>query len=163
RALGNTLRTDAKLSSEEAGLEAVKAFLREAGADTSVLVLTDGSGLSRRDLITAETTVKLLTFMDRHRYAKVFREALPVAGVDGSLRNRMKGTLAANNVRAKTGTLPTIATLSGYVTSAAGERLVFSILINNYPDTSGSRRSYIDEIAVLLASFNGKSGEQNLK
>ncbi|HEY0544330.1 MAG TPA: D-alanyl-D-alanine carboxypeptidase/D-alanyl-D-alanine-endopeptidase [Pyrinomonadaceae bacterium] len=163
RSLGNTVRTDAKLTSEEAGVEAVKAFLREAGAETSLLVLTDGSGLSRRDLVTAETTLKLLAYMDRHRYAKAFRDALPIAGVDGSLRNRMKGTLAANNVRAKTGTLPTIATLSGYVTSAAGERLVFSILINNYPDTTGSRRSYIDEIAVLLASFNGKPGEQSLK
>ncbi|MBV9960030.1 MAG: D-alanyl-D-alanine carboxypeptidase/D-alanyl-D-alanine-endopeptidase [Acidobacteria bacterium] len=163
RTLGNNVRTDAKLTSEEAGLEAVRAFLREAGADTGLLVLTDGSGLSRRDLVTAETTLKLLAQMDRHRYAKVFRDALPIAGVDGSLRNRMKNSLAANNVRAKTGTLPTVATLSGYVTSAAGERLVFSILINNYPDTSASRRSFIDDIAVLLASFNGKSAEQSMK
>lgn len=157
RTLGNTARSDPKLTSEEAGLEAIKAFLREAGVDTSLLVLTDGSGLSRRDLVTADTTLKLLAHMDRHRYSKAFRDALPIAGVDGSLRNRMKATAAANNVRAKTGTLPTIATLCGYVTSAAGERLVFSILINNYPDSTGSRRSYLDEIAILLASFNGKS------
>jgi D-alanyl-D-alanine carboxypeptidase/D-alanyl-D-alanine-endopeptidase (penicillin-binding protein 4) len=157
RALGNATRVDAKLNSEEAGLEAVKTFLRGAGIDTSLLILTDGSGLSRRDLITADATLKLLTHMDRHRYAKAFREALPLAGLEGTLKNRMKGTVAANNVRAKTGTLPTIGTLSGYVTSAAGERLVFSILINNYPEVSIARRSYIDEIAVLLASFNGKS------
>ncbi len=157
RALGNATRIDPKLSSEEAGIEAVKAFLREAGAETTLLVLTDGSGLSRRDLVTADALMKLLVYMDKHRYAKAFRDALPLAGSDGTLRNRMKGTVAAGNVRAKTGALPTIAALSGYVTSASGERLAFSILINNYPDSSGSRRSYIDDIAVLLASFNGKS------
>lgn len=157
RTLGNTTRTDAKLTSEEAGIEAVKAFLREAGIDTSLLILTDGSGLSRRDLVTANSTSQLLAYMDKHRYAKAFREALPTAGVDGTLRTRMKGTIAVNNVRAKTGTLPTISALAGYVTSAAGERLAFSILLNNYPENSGSRRSYLDDIAVLLASFTGKS------
>jgi len=163
RALGNATRKDAKLSSEEAGLEAVKALLREAGADTGLLILTDGSGLSRRDLVTADASLKLLAYMERHRYAKVFRDTFPLAGSEGTLRNRMKGTVAAGNVRAKTGSLPTIAALAGYVTSAAGERLAFSILINNYSESSTARRSYIDEIAVLLASFNGKSGEQSLK
>ncbi len=157
RALGSAARTDAKMTSEEAGLETVKAFLREAGVDTGSMVLTDGSGLSRRDLITAQATLQLLTFMDKHRYAKAFRDALPLAGSEGTLKNRMKGTVAAGNVRAKTGTLPTIAGLSGYVTSAAGERLAFTILINNYTESSNLRRSYLDEIAVLLASFNGKS------
>jgi D-alanyl-D-alanine carboxypeptidase, serine-type, PBP4 family len=163
RALGNATRKDAKLSSEEAGLETVKALLREAGADTGLLILTDGSGLSRRDLVTADAALKLLTYMERHRYAKVYRDSFPLAGSEGTLRNRMKGTVAAGNVRAKTGSLPTIAALAGYVTSASGERLAFSILINNYSESSTARRSYIDEIAVLLASFNGKSGEQSLK
>lgn len=157
RALGRAAGTDPKLSSEEAGIEVVKAFMREAGQDPNGLVLTDGSGLSRRDLVTANSTLQLLVYMNKHRYAKAFRDALPIAGVDGSLRTRMKDTAAAGNVRAKTGTLPTIASLSGYVTSAAGEHLVFSIIVNNYPDSSGSRRSYIDEIAVLLAGFNGKT------
>lgn len=159
RALGNSTRKDMKLSSEEAGLEAVKALLRETGADTGLLVLTDGSGLSRRDLVTADASLKLLAHMERHRYAKAFRDSFPLAGSEGTLRNRMKGTAAAGNVRAKTGSLPTIAALAGYVTSAAGERLAFSILINNYSESTTARRSYIDEIAVLLASFNGKSGE----
>lgn len=157
RALGTAVRTDPKQTSEQAGIESVKTFLREAGGDTNLLVITDGSGESRRDLVTADSTNRLLIYMDRHRFAKPFREALPVAGVDGTLKNRMKGTNAENNVRAKTGTLPTIAALSGYVTSAAGERLVFSILINNYTEESTARRSYIDDIAVLLASFTGKS------
>jgi D-alanyl-D-alanine carboxypeptidase/D-alanyl-D-alanine-endopeptidase (penicillin-binding protein 4) len=95
--------------------------------------------------------------MSRHRYATVFREALPIAGVDGTLRNRMKGTVAENNLRAKTGSLSSAATLSGYVTTAAGENLVFSIMVNNYPVDLEVRAICIDPIAVLLASFAGKS------
>lgn len=155
RALGNATSTDPKQTSEEAGIETVKTFLREAGVDARDAILTDGSGLSRRDLVTANATVQLLTYMSRHRYAAAFREALPVAGVDGTLKNRMKGTPAAGNVRAKTGTLSTVATLSGYVTSAAGERLVFSIMLNNYPEGSIMSRNHVDNIATLLASFKG--------
>jgi D-alanyl-D-alanine carboxypeptidase/D-alanyl-D-alanine-endopeptidase (penicillin-binding protein 4) len=152
-----TSATTAQETSEDAGLAVVKSFLREAGIDSSGLVLTDGSGLSRNDLVTANSTLQLLTYMSRHRYAEVFREALPVAGIDGTLRNRMKGTTAMSNVRAKTGSLSTVATLSGYVTTAAGERLVFSIMSNSYTGEPDVRRTFIDPIAVLLASFNGRS------
>ena len=147
-----TIRT-----SEEAGIEVVKTFLREAGVNIGPLALTDGSGLSRNDMITAESSVQLLTYMSRHRYANAFREALPIAGVDGTLRNRMKGTVAENNLRAKTGSLSSAATLSGYVTTAAGENLVFSIMVNNYPVDMEVRSICIDPIAVLLASFAGRS------
>jgi D-alanyl-D-alanine carboxypeptidase/D-alanyl-D-alanine-endopeptidase (penicillin-binding protein 4) len=95
--------------------------------------------------------------MRRHRYANAFREALPIAGVDGTLRNRLKGTAAENNLRAKTGTLSTATSLSGFVTSAAGEELVFSIIVNNYPEDTDPVSVCIDPIAVLLASFAGKS------
>jgi D-alanyl-D-alanine carboxypeptidase/D-alanyl-D-alanine-endopeptidase (penicillin-binding protein 4) len=155
RALGKATTTDSKLSSEEAGIETVRAFLKEAGIDAGEAVFTDGSGLSRRDLVTANATVRLLTYMSRHRYANVFREALPLAGVEGTLENRMKGTPAGGNLRAKTGTLSAVTSLSGYVTSAAGERLVFSIMLNNYPESPLMHRNHIDNIAVLLASFKG--------
>jgi serine-type D-Ala-D-Ala carboxypeptidase/endopeptidase (penicillin-binding protein 4) len=150
---------NSRLPSDQAGLEVVKAFLRQAGIDADSVVLTDGSGLSRRDMVTAAATLQLLTYMSRHRYANVFRDALPVAGVDGTLKNRMKKTPAAGNVHAKTGTLSSVASLSGYATSAAGERLVFSIMVNNYPEAEASeiRRSPLDAIAVLLASFAGRS------
>jgi serine-type D-Ala-D-Ala carboxypeptidase/endopeptidase (penicillin-binding protein 4) len=155
RALGKASPVNAKLSSEEAGIEAVKAFLKEAGIGATDAIFTDGSGLSRRDLVTANSTVQLLTFMSRHRYGAAFREALPIAGVDGTLKGRMKGTPAAGNVRAKTGTLSSVATLSGYVTSAAGERLVFAIMLNNYPEGSLMSRNHLDNIAVLLAGYKG--------
>jgi D-alanyl-D-alanine carboxypeptidase/D-alanyl-D-alanine-endopeptidase (penicillin-binding protein 4) len=143
-------------TSESLGLEAVKSFLKTAGIRPEALVLDDGSGLSRGDMITAEATVQLLTFMSKHRHAQVFRDALPIAGVDGTLRNRLRGTAAANNLRAKSGSLSSAASLGGYVTTAAGEKLAFAIIVNNYPRDFDPRSYCIDPIAVLLASFNGK-------
>jgi D-alanyl-D-alanine carboxypeptidase/D-alanyl-D-alanine-endopeptidase (penicillin-binding protein 4) len=144
-------------TSESDGIEVVKSFLAQAGLDPTTLNLGDASGLSRNDLVTADATVALLTYMRRHRYAQAFRDALPIAGVDGTLRNRMKGTAAQNNLRAKTGTLSSVSSLSGYVTTAAGEQLVFSIMVNNYPDERVNPVSLcIDPIAVLLASFAAK-------
>jgi D-alanyl-D-alanine carboxypeptidase/D-alanyl-D-alanine-endopeptidase (penicillin-binding protein 4) len=149
--------SDTTRTSEDAGLEIVKTFLKEAGVNTTGLALTDGSGLSRNDMITAEASVQLLTYMARHRYAGIFREALPIAGVDGTLRNRMKGTPAENNVRAKTGSLSAAASLAGYLKTAGGESLVFSIMVNNYPVDTDARSLCIDPITVLLASFSGRS------
>jgi D-alanyl-D-alanine carboxypeptidase/D-alanyl-D-alanine-endopeptidase (penicillin-binding protein 4) len=164
RTLGKTIapgpiiaNASAPVTSEDAGLLVVRKFLTEAGVNPNELVLTDGSGLSRNDMVTANATLQLLTYMSRHRYGAIFRDALPVAGVDGTLRNRFKGTLAENNIHAKTGSLSSAASLSGYVTSAAGERLAFSIMVNNYPESVDARRDCIDPIAVLLASLAGRS------
>jgi len=144
-------------TSEDLGLEAVKGFLKAVGIRPESLVLSDGSGLSRNDMITAEASVELLSFMNRHRYASVFRDALPIAGVDGTLKNRLKNTAAQNNLRAKTGSLSSAASLAGYVTTVAGERLAFSIMVNNYPSDVEPRTVCIDPIALLLASFDGRS------
>jgi len=157
RTLGKVAGANPGQTNEDAGLEVVKNFLRQAGAGENDLVLSDGSGLSRNDMISANSTVQLLTFMTKHRYFPTFRDALPIAGVDGTLRNRMKGTAAEGNLRAKTGTLSSVASLSGYVTTATGEHLAFSMMLNNYPDANAVRRESIDAIAILLASFAGKS------
>ncbi|HVF58137.1 MAG TPA: D-alanyl-D-alanine carboxypeptidase/D-alanyl-D-alanine-endopeptidase [Pyrinomonadaceae bacterium] len=158
RALGKAAAAgDAQKTSEEAGIKAVRDFARGAGIDDSKLVILDGSGLSRGNLVTAATTLQLLVYMNRHRYGAAFREALPIAGVDGTLRNRMKGSAAMNNVRAKTGTLSSATSLSGYVFAASGERLVFSLMINNPPRDTDPRTGFTDAIALLLASFAGRS------
>jgi D-alanyl-D-alanine carboxypeptidase/D-alanyl-D-alanine-endopeptidase (penicillin-binding protein 4) len=166
----NDGRTD-----EEAGVALMQEFLSRIGVRKGDVLLEEGSGLSRRDVITPEATVALLSYMSRSRWAEVYRNALPVAGVDGTLQNRMKGTAAAGNVRAKTGTLRYVYTLAGYVTTAAGERLAFSIMLNNYynaersatpRDPSGSQapratpplpRDDLDAIAIMLAGFTGRS------
>ena len=150
-------------------------FLAGVGVRKGDVLLEEGSGLSRRDVITPDATVTLLSHMSRSRFAEIYKSALPVAGVDGTLQNRMKGTPAAGNVRAKTGSLRYVYTLSGYVTTAAGERLAFSIMLNNYynPERSAALREPnstqvtrtappaprddIDAIAIMLAGFTGST------
>lgn len=158
RALGEQVgdKTDAKKSSEQRGLEVVQNFLLEAGIASGSVVQYDGCGLSRHDLITPASAVQLYSFMSRHPFSQTWRDALPVGGIDGTLRARFAGTAAANNVRAKTGTIDQVSALSGYVTTAAGERLAFSVLTNNLPE-SKLRTATIDEIVLLLANFNGKA------
>jgi D-alanyl-D-alanine carboxypeptidase/D-alanyl-D-alanine-endopeptidase (penicillin-binding protein 4) len=149
----------AERTTEELGLEAMNDLLARAGVRKGDVLLEEGSGLSRRDVITPNATVAILSFMSRHQLADVYRNALPVAGVDGTLQNRMKGTAAAGNVRAKTGTLRYVYALSGYVTTASGERFAFSILLNNYfnSDKAIAAREDVDAIPIMLAGFSGRS------
>ncbi len=143
------------LTSEQAGLRALAAFVVKAGLAPDEVRLEEGSGLSRHDLVTPRALVGLLQFMAHHLQAQVFREALPVAGVDGTLRGRMRGTPAERNLRAKTGSLRRVNTLAGYVTTAAGEPLAFALLLNDYPTGAGERpgREELDEVAVWLAGL----------
>jgi D-alanyl-D-alanine carboxypeptidase/D-alanyl-D-alanine-endopeptidase (penicillin-binding protein 4) len=114
--------------------------------------------LSRNNLATPNASIALLKFMSRHKEAADFRESLPIAGVDGSLKNRMKNTAAAGNLHAKTGTLRWANSLSGYVTTAAGEPLAFSIMLNRFvPDANVAARDEVDAIAVMLAGFEARS------
>lgn len=144
------------LTSEELGIRELRKFLAEVGIPRGETIFEEGSGLSRDNLTTPNATVTLLRFMNRHKYAQAYLDALPIAGVDGTLRNRMKGTPAAGNVRAKTGTLRWANSLSGYVTTAAGEHLVFSLMVNRYYEVRRTRGD-LDTIAVLLASFTGRT------
>jgi D-alanyl-D-alanine carboxypeptidase/D-alanyl-D-alanine-endopeptidase (penicillin-binding protein 4) len=150
---------DSSRLSEDAGIEAMNAFLEQVGIKKGEVMLEEGSGLSRRNIITPAATVELLKFMSRHLWADAYRDGLPTAGVDGTLEKRMKDTAASGNVRAKTGTLRYVYTLSGYATTAAGERLAFSIMLNNSNNTdrSISPRDDLDQIAVMLAGFTGRS------
>jgi D-alanyl-D-alanine carboxypeptidase/D-alanyl-D-alanine-endopeptidase (penicillin-binding protein 4) len=145
-------------TSEDLGIRELNKFLSEAGVKKGDVFFEEGSGLSRNNLTTPNATIALLQFMSHHKCAGVYLNALPIAGVDGTLRNRMKGTAAAGNVRAKTGTLRWANSLSGHVTTASGERLLFSIMLNRYhnSDPDHSARADVDAIAVMLAEFNGR-------
>ncbi len=145
-----------KTSSAELGANTVKNFLTEIGIAPDSVIQWDGSGLSRHNLITPNSAVALYIYMSKSRYANVWRDSLTIGGVDGTLQNRFKGTIAADNVRGKTGTIDQVSALSGYVTTAAGERIVFSILVNGVND-GRLRQATIDEIVVALANFNGKT------
>lgn len=148
---------NSKATSAEKGLFVVQNFLREVGISPDSVVQWDGSGLSRHNLITPGSAVQLYTYMAKQsRYPDAWRNSLTIGGVDGTLQNRFKNTLAAGNVRGKTGTIDQVSTLSGYITTASDEKLVFSILVNGVPETK-ARVATIDMIVGMLANFNGKT------
>jgi D-alanyl-D-alanine carboxypeptidase/D-alanyl-D-alanine-endopeptidase (penicillin-binding protein 4) len=145
-------------TTEDLGIRELDKFLAKIGVKRGDVRFEEGSGLSRNNLLTADATITLLQHMSRHPEAAAYLDALPIAGVDGTLRNRMKGTRAQGNVRAKTGTLRWANGLSGYLTTAAGERLAFSLFLNRYanPSAEHSARAELDRVAVLLADFAGR-------
>lgn len=155
--VGETLRHDAtpaSARSDELALAELKVFLAECGVGPNQVFFDEGSGLSRNNLTTAEATVRLLVHMAKHREAPAFIASLPVAGRDGSLAKRMRGTAAENNVRAKTGGLRWAATLSGYATTAAGERVAFSLMLNRHVGSAERRATTeLDELAVMIANY----------
>lgn len=149
--------TPAWRTSEQCAVRLLGEFLEEHALLPEDVRFEEGSGLSRNNLVSANAIVALLTFMARHRDADVFSNSLPIAGVDGTLRRRMKATAAEGHVRAKTGTLRWANSLSGYARTAAGERLVFSVLLNRAVAAPGqSNRDDVDAIAVMLAEFAGR-------
>jgi D-alanyl-D-alanine carboxypeptidase/D-alanyl-D-alanine-endopeptidase (penicillin-binding protein 4) len=123
------------------------------GAAPDGFAVRDGSGLSRHDFVTPRTIVRVLDAMTHSPDFKLFYDALPIAGVDGTIRNRMKGTPAAGNLHAKTGTLDKVRSLSGYVTTADGRMLLFSALNNNYMVPTRRVDQVTDAISIRLATL----------
>jgi len=139
---------------DEVGLDVVRIWLGRAGIATDRLALHDGSGLSRLDLVTPNSSAQLLLALSRTAVAPVFKESLPIAGRDGTLGGRLK-TLA-DKVSAKTGSLTYDNSLSGYLTRPDGQTWVFSIMCNDQTGRSDSNR-LVDEIVTLLAGSGDSS------
>lgn len=138
------------------GLAVMESTLANMGMDTENMLLRDGSGMSHKNLVTANEVTKLLYAARTKSWYPVFLNALPVAGnenrfIGGTLRHRMKGTVAAGNVQAKTGALNGVTALSGYVTTKDGELLIFSVMVNNY--VSDKTVEVLDAIAIRLANY----------
>lgn len=138
----------------EHGIKVVKEFLAEVGIAPHRIQIADGSGLSRLNLVTPRQVITLLRYMRRHKYGEYFYDSLPIAGIDGTLRFRMKGTAAEGNVRAKTGYVNRVRALSGYVTSREGEEFVFSMITNNYLVPTTLANNIQDLVCERLAYFS---------
>lgn len=136
-----------KVGTSAEGARLVRAWLQSRRLDTGGFHQADGSGLSRMNLVTSKLLLGLLADQASE---KAFYDALPIGGVDGTLRNRFKNTPAARNVRAKTGTLTGASSLSGYVRTKEGERLAFSILMNHYERAAGSGAARAAQDALVL-------------
>ena len=138
-----------------AGISALEAALPGLDANPLTMNLFDGSGLSRMDLLSPDLFVSLLRKARTKPWFQDWYTALPIAGnqdrfIGGTLRNRMGGTAAANNLHAKTGSMTGVTALSGYVTNADGRKLVFSLMQNDF--VSGPPRDIEDAVAVRLAT-----------
>jgi D-alanyl-D-alanine carboxypeptidase/D-alanyl-D-alanine-endopeptidase (penicillin-binding protein 4) len=137
-----------------AGQRVVREVLSGWGVPPDAYVLSDGSGLSRYNLVCAESVVKVLRQLYRDpRHREAFLATLPVGGQDGTLSRRFLGTRAEGNVRAKTGSIANVRTLSGYVTTLDGEVLAFSILANNFGLSPAVVDGATDQAVERLASF----------
>ncbi|WP_199880505.1 D-alanyl-D-alanine carboxypeptidase/D-alanyl-D-alanine endopeptidase [Bacillus massiliglaciei] len=143
----------------EEGLEVMNDTLKTFSLHRDSMNIRDGSGMSHMNLVTANQMSELLFQVQDKTWFSSYEESLPIAGekgkfVGGTLRNRMKGTEAEGNARAKTGTLTGVSTLSGYVTGKNGKTYIFSILLNNFLEESRITEVQ-DQIAVLLAEQTG--------
>jgi D-alanyl-D-alanine carboxypeptidase/D-alanyl-D-alanine-endopeptidase (penicillin-binding protein 4) len=133
---------------------AAAATLQPWGVAPAALVQVDGAGLSRYNYVTPEALVTVLMHIDHDVAMRgPFEASLPIAGRDGTLAARMKGTAAEGNVRAKSGTLANVRSLAGYVTAADGEPLVFAMIANNFGTMPETAVAAIDAIAARLADF----------
>jgi serine-type D-Ala-D-Ala carboxypeptidase/endopeptidase (penicillin-binding protein 4) len=134
----------------EGGLEVLRGFLSTAGVPKEEYVFYDGSGLSRQNLVTPHAVVTLLQYAAKQPWGRLYSETLPIAGMDGSLADRFHNTPAQGLVLAKTGSLDHVKSLSGYATTVAGDRVAFSIFVNNFGVPARQAQDAIDRIVEAI-------------
>jgi D-alanyl-D-alanine carboxypeptidase/D-alanyl-D-alanine-endopeptidase (penicillin-binding protein 4) len=145
----------------EGGLEVERGFLAQAGISPGQYVFYDGSGMSRENLVTPQAVVQLLRYAAGQPWGKAWQDTLAIAGIDGSLANRFKGTTAEGRVRAKDGALGHVNTLSGYATTVNGVPIAFSILINNHKLASKRALEVVDQIVLAIVNDQPAGKKQN--
>lgn len=156
--MGKVVRDE---GSWDEGLDIMETTLENLGMNPNTLQLRDGSGMSHKNMVTSDELSQLLYNIQEKNWYPTFEKSLPVAGIDerfvgGSLRYRLTDPATKGNVMAKTGSISGVSTLSGYVTSADGEELIFSIMINSYLE--GPVTQIEDAIVTILAEheFGGE-------
>lgn len=143
-------------STELAGIATMSEFARKAGVEMSEFALDEGSGLSRSSLISPRALTEILVYMDNHRLNDEFRQSLPIAGIDGPLRNRLSGNATRNRVFAKSGSIKHVKSLAGYLHRIDGNKLAFTIFLNAWDESTRNPagKSIIDQIVQKLATEN---------
>ncbi len=132
-------------------------FYSAAGIAPDDVIQTDGSGLSRHDLVTPRAIVALLKYAQAQPWFARYFESLPVAGVDGTLEDRMRTTIAAGRIHAKTGSVEHVRTRSGFAETPGGRTLIFSFLSNNQGGKNHEATDALDALCVaMLEEFDIK-------
>ncbi|MFK7932180.1 MAG: D-alanyl-D-alanine carboxypeptidase/D-alanyl-D-alanine-endopeptidase [Saprospiraceae bacterium] len=139
--------------STEKGLEIMLDFWEQRGLNTDGLYLDDGSGLSRTNVITTFQLAKILQLAARDSgiYTDLYN-SLPVGSESGSLKNMFRGTAAAGNIRAKSGTIKRVRSFTGYATTKAGQQLAFCIIANNFSGSGGAMRRKMEKVMTTFCN-----------
>lgn len=141
----------------EKGQQAVNDLLVGMGNSRSSFEILEGSGLTRYNMVTSDMYIRMLKYMyDDVKNFDFFYRTLAIAGKDGTLSRRMIGTEAEGNVHAKTGTINSVSTLSGYAVSRDSELLIFYIAMNGFGGSSNGPRNMQDEICEAICQFSRK-------
>lgn len=138
------------------GVKAENKLFKDMGINPESMTLVDGSGLSRLDLVTPKQIVTLLNYMYKSKYFIPFFNSLAIAGVDGTLGDRLQNTLAQDRIRAKSGFLEGVRSLSGYAYTADNEPVAFSIIVNNFNVPVKLAENIQDLVCLRLANFKRK-------
>jgi serine-type D-Ala-D-Ala carboxypeptidase/endopeptidase (penicillin-binding protein 4) len=153
--LRTVAREKAGFGSTEQGLKIEQAFLRRAGVPDGDVVLSDGSGLARDDLVTPRAVVALLEYDAHQSWGAELASTLPIAGVDGTLESRMKRISGPAEIEAKTGSIEHVHSISGYAKTYRGENLVFSIFANNDTERGDDATDPLDAIGMAMVQTLG--------
>jgi D-alanyl-D-alanine carboxypeptidase/D-alanyl-D-alanine-endopeptidase (penicillin-binding protein 4) len=148
--LRTAARQNGLWSTPEEMLKTPQEFYAAAGIAPDDVIQTDGSGLSRHDLVTPRAAVTLLKYAQGQTWFAAYYASLPVAGIDGSLQDRMKSTIAAGRIHAKTGSVEHVRTLSGFAETPSGRRLIFSFLSNNQGGKSHEAADALNGLCVAM-------------
>lgn len=142
------------IGSFEEGKKVVEEVLTGFGIKPGTYAYVDGSGLTRYNYVSPDQIINILKGMRQNKLWDVWIDLFPVAGVDGTLRTRMKGTSAEGNVKAKTGTISNVRGLSGYMTAENGEEIVFSFLVNGHLRSGLDTEKITDRVLEMLTGKN---------
>ena len=153
RVLGLEIRGE---GTSAAGMEVVAETLEMMGIRKESYIYADASGLSRRNLTSPDVFVRALGYMYRQPVFSRFYSAMAIAGTDGTLKNRLTGATVRGNIHAKTGTVTGVSAISGYIRTADGEMLAFSIIVNNYISGKAAAEDIQNKALLRLARFSRK-------
>lgn len=138
----------------ESSADSMMVWWESHGMDIQGLSVNDGSGLSQYNAITPRQMVFLLSYMkNKSEYFDEFYNSMPIAGRTGTIKNMFKGSLAEGNLRAKSGTITRAKAYAGYVTSASGREIAFSMVVNNFSCRSSEARKKLEELMIALSEL----------
>ncbi len=139
------------IGSYYSGVRAVDIALAKYGITQSEMINVDGSGLSKNDLITPAFVCKFLRVMHKTDVYKKFYNSLPEAGESGTIGGMFKGTAAAHNLRAKSGSIERVRSYGGYVTNRKGKLLTFAIIVNNFNESQNRIKGQLEKLMIAIA------------